>query len=398
MYNIKEDTLQTTGRSLFTRDFVLVFLAYFVFIAANYALIPTLPIYFTKLGSNARQVGVLVGVMAVAALVSRFLVGGVLTKYSEKSAMLFGTLFFALTFPAAIAFSGFWPLFGVRVFQGIAFACFHTAAFAYAVNIIPPAYRARGIAYFMLAPNLAMALAAPSGMFLFNQFGFTIFFLSCMGLSLCSFFLSWKVKSRKTIITPEQNIPVRNVFLPEWKIAVPATVNFLQIFVFGALSAFFPLYAFECGVTNPGLFFTTTAVVMITGRVVGGRILDTYNKEKMLLTFIFISMVAMVVLAFSKTLPLFIFVGLLWGAGATFFMPACMAYALEYAGSSGGAAVGTYQAFVDLGMALGPVMMGLIVPLTGYPAAFLCLALVCLINMGYFQFYVRGRNNVTLTV
>jgi predicted MFS family arabinose efflux permease len=394
----KEGVSQHTGRSLFTRDFVLVFLAYLVFIAANYALIPTLPIYFTNLGSNARKVGVLIGVMAVAALISRFFVGGVLTKYSEKSAMLFGTGFFALTFPAAIVFFHFWPLFIVRVFQGIAFACFHTAAFAYAVNIIPPAHRAQGIAYFMLAPNLAMALAAPSGMFLFNQFGFTIFFLSCMSLSLCSFFLSWKVKGRKTIITPEQNTPVRNAFLPEWKIAVPATVNFMQIFVFGALSAFFPLYAFECGVTNPGLFFTTTAVVMITGRVVGGRILDTYNKEKMLLTFIFISMAAMVVLSFSKTLPMFIFVGLLWGAGATFFMPACMAYALEYAGSSSGAAVGTYQAFVDLGMALGPVMMGLIVPLTGYPVAFLCLAFLCLINLCYFQFYVRKKNNVALTV
>jgi predicted MFS family arabinose efflux permease len=389
----EESVSQHTGRNLFTRDFVLVFLAYFVFIAANYALIPTLPIYFTKLGSNARQVGVLIGVMAVAALVSRFFVGGVLTKYSEKSAMLFGAVFFALTFPAAIIFSRFWPLFAVRVFQGISFACFHTAAFAYAVNIIPPAHRAQGIAYFMLAPNLAMALAAPSGMFFFNQFGFTIFFLCCMSLSVGSFFLSWKVRSRKRVIIPEQGTLVRSAFLPEWKIAVPAIVNFMQIFVFGALSAFFPLYAVECGVTNPGLFFTTTAVVMITGRVIAGRILDTYNKEKMLLTLILISMLAMVLLSFSKTLPLFIVVGLLWGTGASFFMPACMAYALEYAGSSGGAAVGTYQAFVDLGMALGPVIMGLIVPFTGYPVGFLCLALICLINLCYFQFYVRRRNN-----
>jgi predicted MFS family arabinose efflux permease len=393
----ERDISQHTGRTLFTRDFVLVFLAYFVFIAANHALIPTLPIYLTILGSNEREVGMLVGVMAVAALVSRFFVGGVLTKYSEKSVMLFGAVFFALTFPAAIVFSRFWPLFAVRVFQGIAFACFHTAAFAYAVNVIPLAHRGQGIAYFMLAPNLSMALVAPSGMFLINQYGFTLFFLSCASLSLCSFFLSWMVKGRKTIITPEQSTPVRSAFLPEWKIVTPAIANFLQIFVFGALSAFFPLYAIECGVTNPGHFFTATAVVMIAGRVLGGRILDTYNKEKIILTLILISLVAMVILSFSKTLPLFIIVGLLWGAGATFFMPACMAYAFEYAGSSGGAAVGTYQAFVDLGMALGPVIMGLIVPFTGYPIAFLCLALVCLINMGYFQFYVRKRHNVAVS-
>jgi hypothetical protein len=52
---------------------------------------------------------------------------------------------------------------------------------------------------------------------------------------------------------------------------------------------------------------------------------------------------------------------------------------------------------VDLGMALGPVIMGLIVPFTGYPAGFLCLALICLINLFYFQFYVRRRNNYYMT-
>jgi predicted MFS family arabinose efflux permease len=396
MNNEEGISQQTTG-NLFTRDFILVFLAYFAFIAANHALVPTLPIYLTKLGSDERQVGVLVGVMAVAALVSRFFVGGVLTKYSEKSAMLFGALFFALSFPAAIVFSRFWPLFSVRVFQGFAFACFHTAAFAYAVKVIPLAHRGRGIAYFMLAPNLAMALVAPSGMFLINQYGSTIFFLSCMSLSFCSFFLSWKVKGPKNVITLEQSTPVRSAFLPEWKIVTPAIANFLQIFVFGALSAFFPLYAVECGVTNPGHFFTATAVVMIAGRLFGGRILDTYNKEKIILILILISMVAIVLLSFSKTLPSFIFVGLLWGAGATFFMPACMAYAFEYAGSSGGAAVGTYQAFVDLGMALGPVIAGLIVPLTGYSRMWLCLAFICIINLCYFHFYVRKRHNMKIS-
>jgi predicted MFS family arabinose efflux permease len=396
MHN-EESISKHTGGGLFTRDFVLLFLAFFTFIAANHALIPTLPIYLTMLGSNERQVGVLVGIIGVAALVSRFFVGGALRKYSEKSAMIFGAVLFALTFPAIIVLSRFWPLFTVRVFQGIAFACFHTAALAYVVNIIPLDYRGQGIAYFMLAPNMAMAIVAPSGMFLINQYGFTIFFLSCMSLSLCSLFLSWKVKGRKIIITPKEGTSARSAFLPEWKIVTPAIANFLQMFVYGALTAFFPLYALQCGVTNPGLFFTANAMVMIAGRAVGGRILDTYNKEKIILTLILISMVAMVILSFSKTLPMFIFVGLLWGIGAAFFMPACMAYGFEYAGSSGGAAVGTYQAFMDLGIALGPVIMGIIVPFTGYPIMFLCLASICLINLAYFQFYVRRRHNVAIS-
>ncbi len=385
---------QNTIWKLFTRDFILVFIAFFAFVSANHALIPALPVYLTKLGSNERQVGVLVGVMGIAALVSRFFVGGALTRYSEKRVMVVGALLFALTFLASIIFRPFWPFLLIRVFQGIAFASLHTAALAYAINIVPVVYRGQGIAYFMLAPSLAMALAAPSGMFLANRYGFTIFFLTCISLSLLSLFLSWKVKEQTTSIIPEQNTPARSGFLFEWKVVTPAITSFMQMFVFGALAAFVPLYALQCGITNPGLFFTANAVAIIVGRAFGGGILDAYNKEKMILLFIFLSMIAMIILSFSKTLPMFIFVGLLYGAGGAFFFPAAMAYAFEYAGSSSGPAVGTFNAFMDLGMALGPVVTGIIIPFTGYPIMFLCLALICLLNLCYVQFYVRKRNNV----
>ena len=107
--------------------------------------------------------------------------------------------------------------------------------------------------------------------------------------------------------------------------------------------------------------------MMIAGRALGGKILDAWSKEKIILTFTLTSMVAMVILSFSRTLPMFIFVGLLWGTGVAFIFPVSMAYALDYAGSSGGTAVGTFRALMDLGMALGPMIMGLIIPITGYP-------------------------------
>ena len=160
-----------------------------------------------------------------------------------------------------------------------------------------------------------------------------------------------------------------------------------------AIVAFFPLYAIECGVKNPGYFFSAMAVMLIAGRILGGKVVDTYNKEKIILTLIFTGMAAMVILSFSRTLPLFIFVGMIWGVGSAFFFPAAMAYALEYAGSSDGTTVGTFRAISDLGSALGPVFMGVIIPLTGYRIMFLCLAFICLINLCYFHFYVRKRHN-----
>jgi len=126
--------------------------------------------------------------------------------------------------------------------------------------------------------------------------------------------------------------------------------------------------------------------------------LDTYNKEKMIATLIVIMMVSMVILSFSRNLPMFLLVGSLFGMGLAFFMPASLAYALEYSGSSGGPAVATFNASYDLGVALGPAVTGLIVPFTGYPGMFLGLSLICFINLCYFHFYARTRYRVMTTV
>lgn len=270
-----------------------------------------------------------------------------------------------------------------------------TAVFVLIVNVIPPVYRGQGLAAFMLAPTLAMALAPSFGMFIINRFDFVPLFLACAGLSLCAFFSSWKLKGQSRVGDEEEFPPDKEPFW-ELKIIAPAGTSFLHNFVWGTLIAFIPLYVTESGVSNPGYFFSAVAVMIIIGRAVGAKIVDTYSKEKTVLTFISTSIIAMILLSFSKTLPMFVLVGLLWGTGNAFFYPAIMSYAFEHAGSSGGPAVGTYRALSDLGMALGPVIMGNVVSWTGYRAMFLWLAFACLINLVYFQFYVRRRKGAGL--
>lgn len=377
-------------RTILTRDFVLGFLALFAFLMAFFALIPTLPIFLARSGCKEAEIGVLVGAFGASSLVCRLLVGGVLFRYSERRVMMVGAILFGLTFFALMVFRPFWPLFVVRFLQGIAFACVDTAALAFVINITPLAYRGRAIGYFVLAPPFSQAIAPAFGMFLINHYDFTVLFLACMGLCLSSFFFSRRLKRRGSVVPDAGASPHNKLFL-ERKIIVPAIPSFLQGFVWGALMAFLPLYALESGVTNPGIYFSAVAVMLITARTLGGGILDTRSKEKILLASMFTAMVAVVTLSLSGTLVMFVVAGLLWGTGSAFFFPASMAYALEYAGSSGGTAVGTFRALSDLGVTLGPIIMGIILPHTGYRIMFLSLALVFLINLCYFQFYVRRK-------
>ncbi len=387
-----ESFSQDTRKDLFTRDFVLGVFAVFFFSAAFQSLTPTLPIYLTRLGSNEKEIGVLIGVFAVASLASRLVVGGALLKYREKSVMMVGALLSVITFLASIVFRPFWPFLMIRFLQGVALACMDTAAIAAIINVIPLAYRARALGYLMLAPSLALAVAAPLGMFVINQYSFTLLFLSGAVLAFCALFLSWTVKGHAAVTSHKAGSAHPASFI-NLKIIAPAFTTFVQLFVWGAVSAFFPLYAIQCGVTNPGHFFSAMAIMIFAGRMFGGKIMDTCNKEKLIVTFIPAMVVILIILSLSKTLPMFILLGALWGMGVAFFIPMALAYALECSGSSDGAAVGTFRAISDLGFGLGPVVMGIIIPLTGYPAMFRSLALICLINLCYFQFYVRKRRN-----
>ena len=245
---------QHIADKLFTHDFVIVVLAFFAICAAFHSLTPALPIYLTRLGSNEREIGVLIGIFAVAALVSRLFVGGALLRYRAKSIMMVGAFVTIIVYLALIMFRPFFPFLIVRFLQGVAFACLDTAALASIIGVIPAAYRTRALGYLMLAPSLAMAVAAPLGMFVINQYSFTMLFVSCAGLAFCSFLMFWRLKGQEVAI-PQKDSPTHSASYFNLKIITPAITAFLHLVVWGALSAFFPLYALQCGVTNPGLFF-----------------------------------------------------------------------------------------------------------------------------------------------
>ena len=378
-----------TMRKIFTREFILGVLAQFASISVFYILIPTLPIYLLRSGSTEAEIGVLIGVFFVSSLALRPFVGKALLRTPERIFMIAGALLFALTSLAYLVAPPFWPFFLVRIFQGVGLALFHTASFTLVAHISPEAHLGQSLSYFFLAPNIALALAPSVGMFLINRFSFTFLFLTCFGLSLCGLLITLKLE-RRPIPPMEDPSPKEGVLLSRKAIA-PSILNFFNFVMWGALTAFFPLYALNHGVTNSGFFFTVIAIMFFLGRTLGGRILDLYSRDRVIPILLVTSLISMVLLAFSKNLPMFILVAVIWGIGNALLTPAILAYVLDRAGSSKGPAIGMYMLLSDLGLGLGPVIMGIIIRLSSYPTMFLCLAFTGVISLVYFLSFVRKR-------
>jgi MFS family permease len=269
-----------TMRKIFTREFILGVFSQFAFISVFYILIPTLPIYLLKSGSTEAEIGVLIGIFFVSSLALRPFVGKALLRIPEKDFMIAGAVIFVLTSFAYLVAPPFWPFSLVRIFQGIGLAFFHTASFTMIANISPEAHLGQSLSYFFLAPNISLALLPSLGMFLINRFSFNFLFLTCLSLSLCALLITFKLK-RRPIPPTEDPSPKEGVLL-SWKAIPPSIVNFLNFIMWGALTAFFPLYALNHGVANSGLFFTVVAIMFFLGRGFGGKILDLYSRDRVI--------------------------------------------------------------------------------------------------------------------
>jgi len=175
--------------------------------------------------------------------------------------MTIGSLLFALTSITYILTPRFWPFLIVRVFQGIGYAFFHTASYTLIANISSDAHLGQSLSYFTQSFTVSSALAPPLGIFLINHYSFTLMFWIYLGLSLCSLFTTLKLGKRQVV--PLRNDSTEDRFFLNWKAIPPSIVNSLSFFTWGSLTTFFPLYAINHGVANPGFFFSIVAMMLI---------------------------------------------------------------------------------------------------------------------------------------
>jgi MFS family permease len=376
-------------QKIFSRDFILCSFAQFVFSIVFCILIPVIPIYLSKFEAKEAEIGFLIGIFSISSLVLRPIVGRALLKIPERNFMIAGTLLYVFSCIAYLWAPPFWPLLIVRVFHGIGLALFSTAVFTMVASIAPETHRGRFISYFYMAGNLAFALGPYFGMLLLNRFSFAVLFLICTGLSLCALFVTTKL-DKKEIVPPEgQSLKVQTILSRE--ALSPAIIAFMLNVIWGTLNAFFPLYALKQGISNPGIFFVFLAITLILGRFLGGRLLDLYDRKKVIVPCLAAIIVSLAILTFSTTLPMFILVAVILGAGWALLYPSILIYAIERAGSAQGPAMGTFTALGDLGAGMGPMIMGIVLQWTSYPVMFMSLTLIGILNFLYFHYAIAKK-------
>ncbi len=100
MYNevVNRNILRVYGgifmERLWTKSFIQMTFAMLFLFTGFYLLVPTLPLFIKEIGGNESQVGLMMGMFTIAAVVIRPIIGGMLDQYGRRSFIIFGLIFF----------------------------------------------------------------------------------------------------------------------------------------------------------------------------------------------------------------------------------------------------------------------------------------------------------------
>ncbi|NWK69922.1 MFS transporter [Bacillus paramycoides] len=371
---------------LWTKSFIQMTVAMLFLFTGFYLLVPTLPLFIKEIGGNESQVGLMMGMFTIAAVVIRPIIGGMLDKYGRKSFIIWGLIFFGLTMLSYNLASTILFLAFLRVIHGVTWAVSTTAVGTAITDIIPDSRRGEGMGWYGMAMTIAMAIGPMIGLWVVQNYSFHGLFVLATLLSFMAVVLSLITKMP---FAPQKEKGKIQLF--EKSVLSITIVVFFLSFAYGGITTFLPLFASSIDV-NPGTFFLVYAIALTIVRPISGELLDKYGEVFIILSTLCITILAIVVLTISNSVMGVIIAAVLYGVGFGSAQPALQAAMLTIvAPSKRGVANASFFTAFDLGIGLGAILLGFVSQIFGYRFLFAGSAISGLIALIIFVIFVKQR-------
>jgi MFS family permease len=366
------DTSPVRSR-LLTLPFVLVTLSTFAYFLGLGSLLPTLPRFVEdELGGGGVAVGVSVGAFSLAAAVLRPFAGRLGDLRGRRILVVGGSALFGVSVLTYTVADSLPLLIAARLVTGIGEAAMWVGAATAIQDMAPDDRRGEAASYFSVALYAGLALGPALGETVLDRSGFSSVWIVAGVLALVAAVLGWA--------TPEAPSHELQPFRLLHPTAVPpGFVLFLGLLPFVGFSAFLSLYGPEVQVDDVAPFFVLYGGLVLVIRIVGARLPDQLGWRRA-------STVALSVLGGAGVLlGVWASSAGVWAAtlglalGMSLLFPALFASMVSAVpASERGQAVGTFSVFFDLASGIGPPVLGLVVTLGSYRAAFATAGLCAL--------------------
>lgn len=385
-------------RKLWSRTFIVLMGVNFCSALSFYLIMVKITEYvIDTYGVSYGVAGTAITAYVIAALLTRLFFGGEIDRWGVKRALVIGSAVNAAAMLLYLVPMPFPALIAVRVAHGFGFALMSGSAAAGAALVIPRDRYGEGIGYFSMMQALATGVGPFVAIFITNALGsYIAMFASAAAIALVA------LASLALLDIPEQQRAGRDVGqaprergmgrFVQWSVVPLASVLFLCYIGYAGILSFVTLYAAEIGQGDAvSLYFMVYAAVILITRPPVGRRVDRLG-ENSIIYWCFASLcVGFVVLALAANGAMLLASAALvgFGIGATQSITQAVIARDTPAGELG-RGNSTFFMSMDLGSGVGPLVIGVIIPLVGYRASYLVLAGVALLA-GVVYHLVHGR-------
>ncbi len=371
----------------------------FILYLGAYMRLPLVPLFASDLGATTVQVGMInAGFMVAAALLSLPL-GLVSDRLGRRRLILSGMAISGLTSLLLLLVRTPLEVGLVYLFSGIGLACFSPSMMSYVGDVSPPPFLGRAYGWYTSSLYLGMA-AGPGLGGAIAAGGFrTAFLVSAAVIGAGLIAGAGRMPAPEPVIRPGTADPAADFR----EIAGNRTViacwvaTFFSTYAWGALFAFFPLYARNAGisVTHTGLIFTCQAAANAAFRIPIGHWMDRTGKRERYIVagiLLFASCIALVG-AFRAAVPLYLlFVGI-GGAMATAFTAIGAVLSESVPTRIRGLAMGGYNTCIYGGFAVSAATLGAVIARFGFAAGFAAAGGLCALSILAWIFLFRQAPN-----
>ena len=227
---------------IFSRSFTLAILANLFSFTSMYLLLATLPLYVVAIGGTVADAGIVLACFTLSAVIVRPLVGRLSDRRAKKAIMLVGAVMLAASSLLYEPAHSVPLVMAVRVFHGVGWAAFGTAASALAADLAPLSRRGEAMGYFGVGMNVAMAVGPALGVFLVGRAGYGALFLTAMVLAAAAALTTAGIGEPQR--EPGHAAPQlgwRSFILP--LALFPSAVLFTNALTYASVVALLPLFA-----------------------------------------------------------------------------------------------------------------------------------------------------------
>ncbi|MFQ5886499.1 MAG: MFS transporter, partial [Anaerolineae bacterium] len=225
-------------------SFYLIMASTFLFFFSMHLLITPLPLYIKEVGGEPSQIGLVMGMFALTAVLSRPLVGRLVDTWGRKPVMIMGSAIFILG-PLFYALArSISSLFLARMFHGMGIAAFTTAYSTLVADLVPPPRRGEALGLAGVAVGLSLMLAPPLGDALLPRLDFSLLFVASAVVAALSLLVAIPIREAARAANP-QTAPGFLDTLSERYVWVPSLLTLAVGLTYGSIYVFLPLFGEE---------------------------------------------------------------------------------------------------------------------------------------------------------